>query len=333
MELIIYIFYGLLTILPIILYALLSHNEQEGKSSWGELLGTIIGFLTIIALFYYILENPSNEPSQIGILKEAKQIDPSHSGFINDWDFIGLSNGVSWLIRRIYIGLTAFLPAIAYMLYITAFDSKKPEPKRLLLLTAFIGCIAAFTVTATGLPIYHGGFYSDINYGIVDSLKIGFLKIAIPSEAIKWLFLLIFLSINKYYDEYLDGIVYSVCLALGFACVLGIGYMFDFVKFSFLRFAFKGLVTALILIPTHMMAGAVMGYFFALGKKGNRILYYAIALGAAILIDGGICTMLALMGDYRWYYIFIGIVLLLLSMGFYRQVRHLMILDNIRFLN
>ena len=332
MELIFYIFYGLLTILPIILYALLSHNEQEGKSSWGELLGTIIGFLTIIAFFYYILENPLNEPSQIGTLKEAKPIDSSHSGLNNNWDFIGLSNGVLWIIKRVYIGLTAFIPTVAYMLYITAFDSKKPEPTRLLLLTAFIGCIAAFTVTAIGLPIYHGGFYSEINYGLVDSFKIGFLKIAIPSEAIKWLFLLIFLSINKYYDEYLDGIVYSVCLAMGFACVLGIGYMFDFVKFTISTFAFKGLVTALVLIPTHVMAGTVMGYFFGLARKGNKILYITTALGTAILVDGLICTILALMGGHWGYYFTIGIVLLLLSMGFYRQVRHLMILDNIRFL-
>ena len=331
MELISYIFYGLLTILPIILYALLSHNEQEGKSSWGELFGIIICFLTIIAFFYYILENPLNEPSQIGISKEANQIDSSHSGFIDNWDFIGLSNGVSWF-RRVYIGLTAFIPIIAYMIYIVSYDFRRPEPMQVLLLSTFIGCVAAFTITIIGLPLYHGGFYSKISYDLLDSIKIGFLKIAIPSEVIKWLFLIIFLTLNKYYDEYLDGIVYSVCLAMGFACVLGIGYMFDFVKFSLSTFVFKGLVTALILIPIHMMAGTVMGYFFALGKRGNRIFYYAIALGAAILIDGGICTMLALMGDYRWYYIFIGIVLLLLSMGIYRQVRHLMILDNIRFL-
>lgn len=297
MEPITYISFALLTIIPIVMFSIHAYNETEGKSSWRTILLIIIGYLTIITFFYDILEN--NSEGQIYILK------------------------------RVYIGLTAFIPAVAYMLYITAFDSKKPEPMLLLLLTAFIGCIAAFTVTAIGLPIYHGGFYSEINYGIVDSFKIGFLKIAIPSEAIKWLFLLIFLSINKYYDEYLDGIVYSVCLALGFACVLGIGYMLDFVKFSFPTFVFKGLVTALILIPTHMMAGTVMGYFFGLARKRNKILYITTALGTAILVDGLICTMLALMGGHWGYYSIIGIVLLILALAFYRQVWHLMKLDNI----
>lgn len=321
MELFSYIFYALLTILPIVIFSIFIYNEKEGKSSWGSLLGTIVGFLAIIAFFYFILESPANEPIQ----SDSPKLD-------NNWDFMGLSNGVSWVLRRAYIGLTAFIPVIVYMIYIVSYDFRKPEPFRSLLQSAFVGCIAAFTITLLGLTLYHGGSYSEINHNIVDSIKIGFLKIAIPSESVKWLFLILFLSQNKYYDEYLDGIVYSVCLALGFACVLGIGYMYGFVSYSFPIFILKGFVTALILIPLHMMAGTIMGYFFALGRKGHKILYYITALGAAILIDGGICTMLALIGNYRWYYIFIGIVLLLLDWGVYREVRHLMKLDNIRFL-
>ena len=236
--------------------------------------------------------------------------------------------GIS-ILKWAYISLTALLPAVFYMFYIIAYDSKKPEPLKVLLLTVLIGIIAAFAVTAIGMPLFIGGFESELNNNIIDSLSMGFLQIAIPAELSKWLLLLIFLSLNKYYDEYLDGIVYSVCLSMGFAGVLGVWFMSGFVRFSTSMFLFKGVTTSLILIPIHLMSGASMGYFLAISNRKRKLINTVSALIVSILIDGFICSMLAMMGGDWWYYPIIGILLFVLSIVLYRQTKHLMYLDSI----
>lgn len=236
-----------------------------------------------------------------------------------------LGNGI---LKWAYISLTALLPAVIYMLYIIAYDSKKPEPLKVLLLAVLIGIIAAYSVTAIGMPLFMGGFESELNKDIIDSLSIGFLQIAIPAELSKWLLLLAFLYFNKYYDEYLDGIVYSVCLSMGFAGVLGVWFMSGFVGFSTSMFLFKGVTTSLILIPIHLMSGASMGYFLAISNRKRKVVNTASALIVPILIDGSICSMLAMMGGDWWYYPIITILLFVLSIVLYRQTKHLMSLDS-----
>lgn len=233
------------------------------------------------------------------------------------------------ILKWAYIGLTALLPAVVYMFYIIGYDSKKPEPLSVLLLTVLIGIIAAFVVTAIGMPLFLGGFDSELNKDIMDSLSIGFLQIAIPAELSKWILLLVFLYFNKYYDEYLDGIVYSVCLSMGFAGVLGIWFMSGFVNFSTSMFLFKGATTFMILIPIHLMSGACMGYFLSLGKKKRKVVNTLSALIVPVLIDGSICSMLAMMGGDWLYYSIIVIMLFVLSIFLYRQVTHLKRLDGI----
>lgn len=235
----------------------------------------------------------------------------------------------SSILKWAYISLTALLPAVFYMLYIIACDSKKPEPLRVLLLTALIGIIAAFAVTATGMPLFIGGSESEFNKGIIESLSIGFLQIAIPAELSKWLLLLVFLYLNKYYDEYLDGIVYSVCLSMGFAGVLAVWFMSGFVGFSTSLFLIKGVTTSLILIPIHLMSGASMGYFLAISNRKRKVVNTLTALIVSILIDGSLCSMLAMMGGDWWYYPIIAILLFVLSIVLYRQATHLMRLDSI----
>lgn len=233
------------------------------------------------------------------------------------------------LLKWSYIGLTALLPAVIYMIFIVAYDSKKPEPLKVLLQTVLIGIVAAFLVTSIGVPLFIGGIESEFNKNFSDSLSIGFLQIAIPAELSKWLLLVVFLVINKYYDEYLDGIVYSVCLSMGFAGVLGVWFMSGFVGFSTSLFLFKGVTTSMILIPIHLMSGASMGYFLAIGKKKRKVVNTLSALIVPVLIDGSICSMLAMMGGDWRYYPIIAILLLVLSVVLYRQTTHLMRLDSI----
>lgn len=238
---------------------------------------------------------------------------------------------INWSLffKWIYICLTTLIPAVFYMFYIVAMDSEKPEPLQALLLSVLLGVIAAFSVTALEKPLFIGGFESEINLSLTDALSRGFFEIAVPSELAKWLFLFIFLSSNKYYDEYLDGVIYSVCLSMGFSGVLSVWFLYGFIDFSASMFLFKGITTSLILIPIHLMSGVMMGYYMAIGTKGEKIIYVLLALIVPILIDGGICSLLAMMGGEWWYYVIIVILLFVLSCLLYLHIIHLMRLDGI----
>ena len=247
------------------------------------------------------------------------------------WGFYGFIGPdlVGNFLKWSYIGLTAMLPVVIYMFFVIACDSEKPEPLRVLLLTVLTGIVAAFIITAFGMPLFINGHDNELGKSVSDSFSTGFLRIATPAELSKWVLLLVFLSLNKYYDEYLDGIVYSVCLSMGFSGVLGIWFMSEFVGASTSIFLFKGVTTAFILIPIHLMSGAAMGYFIALGKRKRKFLNTLCALFVPILIDGSICSLLAMIGGNWWCYLIIGVILLLLSIGLYRQIIHLTRLDNI----
>ena len=225
---------------------------------------------------------------------------------------------VGYISELVYIGLTAFLPAILYMLCIIIFDKLKPEPFRYLFLSAFIGGIAAFVANFMGLE-YKTGELID-SFSVAKITNIGFWKIAVPSEVIKWLFLLIFLRFNKYYDEYLDAVVYSVCLSMGFASIICVKYMAGFIGCDLVIFITQGLITALILIPINFFTGTIMGYFLALAKYKNIILNFVFSLIIPVALYSLLISVF-----WNWMPYIFGCVALLAGVIYYkiRQLREL----------
>ena len=296
---------ALAAVLPLILFSVFYTLQRENRSSWRAILGILVAVLIIISVAYWLMVD-SNGWSSISIL----------------------GSGAPYMINLLFVAISSFVPVIAYWIYINGVDSEKPEPLPILLLTVALGALAAITVIITGKPLFLGGFSSELTHGFVNSLQIGFLELAIPAELTKWLFIVVFLYLNRYYDEYIDGVVYSVCLSLGFAAVLGSWFIYDFVDYSFWIFFKKGLVTALVLIPLHFMSGSSMGYFLALARNKYKIVNHLGALATAIVIDGAVCTMLVMMGGEWGYYLIVGIVLTALSLAFYAQINHLLRLDK-----
>lgn len=62
---------------------------------------------------------------------------------------------------------------------------------------------------------------------LVDTTAMAFLVAAIPEESFKLLALWMVLKKNPFFDEHFDGIVYAVCVGLGFAAVENISYVFS----------------------------------------------------------------------------------------------------------
>ena len=229
-------------------------------------------------------------------------------------------------MEYVLLAFIAYCPAIFYMLYIIAFDHRKPEPPRALLISAFWDIITAMVVVS----LYMDNSVAHVadGHNFKDSLTIGFLKLALPSEIAKWLVLCVFLSLNRFYDEYIDGIVYSVCLSMGYAGILGAWIMACYLDESFTTLLEMGAITIFVLIPIHFISGTIMGYYLGLARKRKKIQNHVLALFLPILINGMLGSIVLMIGNHWEYYFVVGVVFTILAMVIYTQIYHLLELDE-----
>lgn len=209
---------------------------------------------------------------------------------------------------NIYVFLTTLVPIAAYLIYIYIRDEYKKEPLMSLLVAVLLGVFSAYIIIL-------GGFTEQeaiTRYRFVkwyECWSTGFLSYAVPAEVAKFVVLSLFLFFNKYYDEYVDAVVYSVCVALGFIGIMNGWYLYNNEDNQFVR----GLLSAFVLIPAHFTIGTVMGYFFALAKLRHRVYFYLLALVAAIIVDGCFCSLLLWIDYQASLYVVAIIVLIVLS--------------------
>ncbi len=152
----------------------------------------------------------------------------------------------------------SILPGILIILYIYNKDQHEREPKNMIFKAVFWGGVS--TIPA----IY-------LTYAAEDFLGVGLggntLGVALDTiiciggseEIAKFFFLYLFFFRHDEFDEPLDGIVYAVCISMGFAIVENIIYVLN----GGLRVALLRMFTA---VPAHAAFGVIMGYFVGLAK-------------------------------------------------------------------
>lgn len=171
-----------------------------------------------------------------------------------------------------YLLFISILPVFLIGNYIYRKDSEK-EPTKLLVKLFFSGIGSFFLTLIITLIIsfFNPGILSDESSLDLFSLLIHvFLGIALVEEFSKWIFAYRIGFNNKEFDQNYDIIVYSVFVALGFACIENIFYVFD-------RGFVTGIFRALFAVPGHACDGVFMGYYLSLAKfyiiNGNKSLY------------------------------------------------------------
>ena len=180
--------------------------------------------------------------------------------------------------------LTALLPIAILVYYINHKDRKSPEPTGQLLKAFFYGILSIPLSFCISIPLELIGVYSVEATSILGSISTAFLGAAIPEETAKFIMLWLLLRKNRYFDEKMDGIVYAVCVSLGFAALENIMYLFSNAE-SYLS---VGIVRAIFAIPGHFCFGILMGYYYSLAEfypktpKKNKVLI----LIAPILVHG-----------------------------------------------
>ena len=103
------------------------------------------------------------------------------------------------------------------------------------------------------------GIYPTEATNILGSVSAAFFGAAIPEEIAKFIMLWLLLRKNPYFDEKMDGIVYAVCVSLGFAALENILYIYSYGLEIFLS-------RALLAIPAHFAFAVIMGSFYGAAK-------------------------------------------------------------------
>lgn len=183
--------------------------------------------------------------------------------------------------------LTALLPIIVLGYYICHKDKKSPEPTGQLIKAFLFGFLSVPVSFCISIPLGIIGLYPVEATSILGSISTAFFGAAIPEEIAKFIMLWLLLRKNRYFDEKMDGIVYAVCVSLGFAALENIMYLFSNAE-SYLS---VGIVRAIFAIPGHFCFGILMGYYYSLAKfypktpKKNRVLILIAPILAHGLYD------------------------------------------------
>lgn len=161
-------------------------------------------------------------------------------------------------MNLIIILAAALLPAILLWLYIWKKDTQK-EPTSWLVKAVLWGVaiIIPVAILESGIETVlfgEGGKPTSL----FDTTTMAFVVAALPEETFKLFALWMVLRKNPYFDEHFDGIVYAVCVGLGFASMENIMYVFGEEDwFS------TAIVRALLAVPGHYAFAILMGYYYS----------------------------------------------------------------------
>jgi len=206
----------------------------------------------------------------------------------------------------------AVLPAIILIYYTYQQDKLQREPVKNLVKAFFYGWMSVFASFLISMPSLKLGLFTHEFTSIWDAVRTAFFGAAVPEESAKLFLLWLFLRKCPDFDERMDGIVYAVCVGMGFAAFENIEYLFaagtDWVT--------TGIGRSLTAIPGHFAFAVIMGYYYSLNHfdkyraplAGLKMwlypvlahgLYDTIAMSAAVTPEiSGAVTIVILLGCF-----------------------------------
>lgn len=186
--------------------------------------------------------------------------------------------------------ITALLPVVILIIYIYRKDNLQPEPTGQIVRAFLLGLLSAPLSFLVSGPLMALGLFSSEVTSISDAVRISFFGAAIPEEAAKLYILYNVVKKNKFFDEKMDGIVYAVCVSMGFAAFENVLYLFSNME----NYMATGIARAFTAVPGHFCFGIVMGYYYSLATfdkhnvKRNKILTFV----APVIVHGLYDTIL-----------------------------------------
>ena len=185
--------------------------------------------------------------------------------------------------------LAALAPVVWLLWTIYRKDSVQPEPTTWLLKAFLYGVGSVFLTFFISLPlsmVLGLNMDKETYASLLEALEDAFLLAAVPEELAKFFMLWLLLRKNPFFDEHFDGIVYAVCVGLGFAALENIVYLFDGIDdWSWIQI---GVIRALFSVPGHYFDAILMGYYYSIYHFGidRSVKTRIMILAAPILAHG-----------------------------------------------
>ena len=177
----------------------------------------------------------------------------------------------------------AVLPAMLLVFYIWWKDKYQREPIWQITKGFVFGVIAAALAILIETVLQIAGVAPATPAGWKQAVMKAFLVAAIPEESVKLLMLWLLLCRNKYFDERFDGIVYAVCVGMGFAAAENIIYLFSAPDWQS-----TAVSRAIFAVPAHFMFAVAMGYFYSMLHFGDMKWYKAGLIFIAPVVLHGV---------------------------------------------
>ena len=190
----------------------------------------------------------------------------------------------------ILIILAALLPALLLFLYIWKKDPQK-EPTSWLIKAVLWGVAICFPAAILEFGIENVLFAEGGPFTLFGTTARAFIVAALTEEVLKLFALWMVLRKNPYFDEHFDGIVYAVCVGLGFAALENIFYLFsseDWVATAITR--------SLLAVPGHYAFAVLMGYYYSVYHFVDKSPKTAICVLLVPIMAHGIYDALAMSG-------------------------------------
>lgn len=187
-------------------------------------------------------------------------------------------------------------PGIALAVYIYYSDKWDLEPKRLVVISFFLGGLACFPSNyfeGAFQKIFDlEGIFSGQPYTWWQKAFYAFFGVALVEESCKFLFLKGFIFDDREFNEPFDGIVYGGIVGCGFATVENLMYI--------LPGGYEvGMIRMLTAVPGHVFDGIILGYFMGKAKFcPNPNMNLIGGLGLVIILHG--LYDMAAFANVRW---------------------------------
>ena len=208
-------------------------------------------------------------------------------------------------MNEVYLKILAAIAPAIVLAFIMIRRDKRPEPIGRLLTAVGLGVLAGPCVLLLGYLVLPD-IPADTFLG---AFLTSFIDAAIPEEVMKFAALYFLVKRCKHFDEMFDGIVYAVCIGMGFAGLENILYLFGADD----EWISVGISRALMAVPMHYFFAVIMGTFFSLGwfDKKSRKVYMTGALVLPIIVHGLYDTLCFSMGlnEYLSGYILVAFLI------------------------
>jgi len=144
-------------------------------------------------------------------------------------------------------------PALFWLVYFYRKDRFAPEPKRLVMKMYGLGMLSVIPILIAYQP-----------FNFVQGMAVPVILAPIIEETGKCLIVLFFIYRHAEFDEPIDGIIYATAVALGFATIENILYVFNSPTIS--DRTTVAIARAILSVPGHALFSSIFGYAIGLAK-------------------------------------------------------------------